>query len=141
MDQYESSPPEESPITQTSSPETTLKFYYVDAYEDPKKPGTVHLFGKIAGSSPNTYASCCVTLDNIPRRIYLLPNKSPTGEFYSLSSVREEFTEKANEWKIKDFEMIDVEKKYAFDINGVPDVANYVEVTYPVWYETDLFRL
>ena len=45
--------------------------YWLDAHEDPyKHPGTVWLFGKVA-VQPRKFVSCCVTVKNIPRRIYL----------------------------------------------------------------------
>ena len=51
--------------------EEVLRMYWLDAHEDPyKHPGTVWLFGKVA-VQPRKFVSCCVTVKNIPRRIYL----------------------------------------------------------------------
>ena len=35
--------------------------------------GSVYLFGKVWIKSAKAYVSCCVTVKNIERRIYLLP--------------------------------------------------------------------
>ena len=51
--------------------EQVLRMYWLDAHEDPyKHPGTVWLFGKVA-VQPRKFVSCCVTVKNVPRRIYL----------------------------------------------------------------------
>ena len=51
--------------------EEVLRMYWLDAHEDPyKHPGTVWLFGKVA-VQPRKFVSCCVTVKNVPRRIYL----------------------------------------------------------------------
>lgn len=56
--------------------EEVFRFYYLDVYENPlKNPGTVYFFGKTYIASHDTYASCCVMVHCIPRRIYLLPRK------------------------------------------------------------------
>ena len=54
----------------------TFKFFYWDAFEDHfTQPGTVYLFGKVAMKSSRTFASCCVTVKNIPRRVFFLPRE------------------------------------------------------------------
>ena len=53
-----------------------LRFYWFDAFEDHlKQPGTVYLFGKVWVESAHAYVSCCLTIKNIERRVYLLPRK------------------------------------------------------------------
>lgn len=48
--------------------------YWFDAYEDPyMQPGTVFLFGKIFIESAKAYVSCCVSVKNIEKHIYVLP--------------------------------------------------------------------
>lgn len=62
------------PLTTNANKEEVFRFYWWDAYEDPyKQPGIVYLFGKVFVPSIKTYCSCCLTVKNIPRRIYLLP--------------------------------------------------------------------
>lgn len=53
-----------------------LRIFWWDAYEDwIKQPGVVYLFGKVWIESAKTHVSCCVTVKNIERRIYLLPRE------------------------------------------------------------------
>lgn len=62
------------PLTTNANKEEVFRFYWWDAYEDPyKQPGVVYLFGKVFVPSTKTYCSCCLTVKNVPRRIYLLP--------------------------------------------------------------------
>ena len=57
--------------TVTVEGEEVLRMYWLDAHEDPyKHPGTVWLFGKVA-VQPHKFVSCCVTVKNVPRRVYL----------------------------------------------------------------------
>lgn len=51
-----------------------MSFYWIDAYEEPSNPGTVFLFGKV-GVANDAFVSCCVTVRNIQRCLYLLPRK------------------------------------------------------------------
>lgn len=63
-------------LIKTEEKEEVFRFYYLDAYENPyKNPGTVYLFGKTYVSSHDMYCSCCIMVNCIPRRIYLLPRK------------------------------------------------------------------
>lgn len=62
------------PLVTNANKEEVFRFYWWDAYEDPyKQPGVVYLFGKVFVPSIKEYRSCCLTVKNIPRRIYLLP--------------------------------------------------------------------
>lgn len=63
-------------LIKTKDGEEVFRFYYLDAYENSyKNPGTVYLFGKTYVPSHDMYCSCCVIVNSIPRRIYLLPRK------------------------------------------------------------------
>ena len=62
------------PLLTNVNKEEVFRFYWWDAYEDPyKQPGVVYLLGKVFVPSIKEYCSCCLTVKNIPRRIYLLP--------------------------------------------------------------------
>ncbi|XP_015115782.1 DNA polymerase alpha catalytic subunit [Diachasma alloeum] len=115
-----------SALTVNSSGEPVLKFYYLDANES-DTPGKVYLFGKILLSSTNTYVSCCVVVTNIPRRIFILPSKAAQ----SLDSASQEFVKLAYKYKIINYIPKVVRKKYAFDIEEVPEETDYIEVKYP----------
>lgn len=56
--------------------------YWFDAYEDPYlQPGTVYLFGKVFIESAKSYVSCCVSIKNIERHIYILPRDTVMALF------------------------------------------------------------
>lgn len=76
-------------VTRSQTNSGSLRFYYLDAYEEPAKQpgnilfymfqinrclvfsGTVYLFGRIV-SEQSKSESCCVILRNIRRRLYFL---------------------------------------------------------------------
>lgn len=51
-----------------------FSFFWWDAYEDVfNQPGVIFLFGKTYIESAKSFASCCVTVRNVERRLFLLP--------------------------------------------------------------------
>lgn len=57
--------------------------YWFDAYEDPYvQSGTVYLFGKTYIESAKTYVSCCVSVKNIEKHIYVLPRDTVPLSFH-----------------------------------------------------------
>ncbi|XP_074785797.1 DNA polymerase alpha catalytic subunit isoform X1 [Athene noctua] len=89
------------PLVNGENGDQVLRFYWLDAYEDQySQPGVVFLFGKVWIESANAYVSCCVTVKNIERTVYLLPRETK------------------------------VEKYYAFEIPDVPAKSEYLEVKY-----------
>ena len=128
------------------SNEEVLKMYWFDASEDPiKHPGTIWLFGKVWIASANAFVSCCVTVKNIPRRIYLAKRDvfadSKTGEpqpgdkEVSPMDMYNEFNNKiAKRYKILEHKCRPVEKSYAFEHTNIPDHGQYLEVLYSSEY-------
>jgi len=56
--------------------ESILRLFWFDAFEDHlKQPGIVFLFGKVWAESAKQYVSCCVSVKNIERCVYLLPRR------------------------------------------------------------------
>ncbi|XP_048588403.1 DNA polymerase alpha catalytic subunit [Nematostella vectensis] len=130
------------PLTEIDG-EKFLQFYWFDAYEDRiKQPGVVYLFGKVKIESAGKYVSCCVTIKNIDRNIFILPREKRIGADGSESEnsvgfkdVYEEFNEKiASKNKIMKFVCRKVEKSYAFDIEDIPTSSEYLEVRYSAEY-------
>ncbi|OAD62291.1 DNA polymerase alpha catalytic subunit, partial [Eufriesea mexicana] len=131
------------PLVTNANKEEVFRFYWWDAYEDPyKQPGVVYLFGKVFVPSIKEYCSCCLTVKNIPRRIYLLPrvfiktSSKENGEeqLNTIENVYKEFNQFANKLGIKEFRSSKVTKYYAFEQEGTPASSEYLEVRYSAHY-------
>lgn len=121
------------PVTIDHVNKKVFRMFYLDSFEDIyKQPGTVYLFGKTFVKETNNHVSCCVIVQNIDRKIYLLPRSEhlQSKEPVSIANVYAEFDEIATKYKILDFKSRKIEKKYAFNLLGVPDVSEYLEVRY-----------
>uniref|UniRef100_A0A8D8V3S0 DNA polymerase n=1 Tax=Cacopsylla melanoneura TaxID=428564 RepID=A0A8D8V3S0_9HEMI len=121
------------PLVTDHEDKKVFRMYYLDTFEDIyKQPGTVYLFGKVFVKETNAHVSCCVIVQNIERKIYLLPRSKhlQTQEPISIADVYAEFDELATQYKILDFKSRKIEKKYAFNLPGIPDLSDYLEVRY-----------
>uniref|UniRef100_A0A8B9N8U2 DNA polymerase n=1 Tax=Accipiter nisus TaxID=211598 RepID=A0A8B9N8U2_9AVES len=128
------------PLVNGENDDQVLRLYWLDAYEDQySQPGVVFLFGKVWIESANTYVSCCVTVKNIERTVYLLPRETEidlsTGKEtetpVTIMSVFKEFNDCISpKYKIMKFKSKKVEKYYAFEIPDVPAKSEYLEVKY-----------
>lgn len=85
----------------------------------------------------NTYVSCCVAVQNIERNLFLLPRsrrvdkQGNVKEEVDISSVYTEFDAICGVYKIPKFLSKPVERKYAFDLPGIPGTGEYLKVIYP----------
>ncbi|OXB62902.1 hypothetical protein ASZ78_001024 [Callipepla squamata] len=132
------------PLVNGENDDQVLRFYWLDAYEDQyTQPGVVFLFGKVWIESANTYVSCCVTVKNIERTVYLLPRETEmdlssgkeTETPVTIMSVFKEFNDCISpKYKIMKFKSKKVEKYYAFEIPDVPAKSEYLEVKYSAEY-------
>jgi len=130
------------PETNETTTEEVLKMYWLDAHEDAvKHPGVVWLFGKVWIESAESFVSCCITVKNIPRRIYLAKREvmcdHKTGEplpgdkEVTSMDLYNEFNSKiAKRYKIMEHKCRPVEKCYAFEHNDIGNVGQYLEVVY-----------
>ncbi|CAL1543599.1 unnamed protein product [Lymnaea stagnalis] len=127
------------PLVSNSAGDQVLRFYWLDAYEDTyHQPGVVYLFGKVYVESIKSYVSCCVTVRNIERRLFILPRikrinlktNLETSEDVTMTMVYEEFNRLADKNRIDKFRSMKVKKNYAFDKLDVPVEADYLEVRY-----------
>ncbi|XP_069800920.1 DNA polymerase alpha catalytic subunit isoform X2 [Dendropsophus ebraccatus] len=128
------------PLVTGEDGDQVFRFYWLDAYEDQyNQPGVVYLFGKVWIESANTHVSCCVSVKNIERTVYLLPRETrvqlpsgnDTGVPVTMMNVYQEFNDNiADKFKIMKFKSKKVEKSYAFEIPDVPASSEYLEVRY-----------
>lgn len=130
------------PLTTNANGEQVFRFYWLDAYEDiyGQGRGTIYLLGKVWIEAAKTHASCCVVVQNIQRKIYLLPRKTLVGsatnqETVSMIDVYREFNTKVGaKFNIKQFKSRKVTKSYAFGEPGIPKESEYLEVCYSAEY-------
>ena len=140
------------------SPDSSLVFYYYDAYEEPSKSaGTVFLFGKALLPSLSASASCVLQVRNIQRNLYLLPRQylllnaddesSVTDQPVSMKDVYDELRQLMHDYGVRQFKVKAVRRSYCFDRelpadqpaaaslldgeNGVPASASYLKLVYP----------
>uniref|UniRef100_A0AAQ5X1K7 DNA polymerase n=1 Tax=Amphiprion ocellaris TaxID=80972 RepID=A0AAQ5X1K7_AMPOC len=125
------------PLVEGADGEQVFRFYWLDAFEDPySQKGVVYLFGKVWIESAESHVSCCVSVKNIERTMYLLPREyvSRTGEVsdtpVEMVDVYQEFSELSEKFRIMKFKSKKVEKNYAFEIPDVPSQCEYLEVRY-----------
>ncbi|EJW88784.1 DNA polymerase [Wuchereria bancrofti] len=109
-----------------SEGEPVLRFYWLDAFEDPiKMPGTVYLFGRLINGSISE--SCCVVVKNIWRQH--LVNDVETDEV-DLMQVNEEVQKILRSMGVKVVKCRPCEKKFAYNDGVVPQSAQVLEVQY-----------
>uniref|UniRef100_A0AAQ5XY28 DNA-directed DNA polymerase n=1 Tax=Amphiprion ocellaris TaxID=80972 RepID=A0AAQ5XY28_AMPOC len=127
------------PLVEGADGEQVFRFYWLDAFEDPySQKGVVYLFGKVWIESAESHVSCCVSVKNIERTMYLLPREyranPKTGEVsdtpVEMVDVYQEFSELSEKFRIMKFKSKKVEKNYAFEIPDVPSQCEYLEVRY-----------
>ena len=143
-----------SPVSSDSS----LLFYYYDAYEEPlHTAGTVYLFGKALLAAHSATASCCVHVTGVQRNLFILPRQfalvdgadetSVTDALVSFSDVYNEVRAIMSEYRVKAYKVKRVQRHYCFDrdipirqqaaasllspTGGVPDSAHYLKLVYP----------
>ncbi|CAG9534489.1 unnamed protein product [Cercopithifilaria johnstoni] len=114
--------------------ESVLRFYWLDAFEDPVKiPGTVFLFGRLINGGISE--SCCVIVKNIWRQVFFLPREKhlvsevQTDEV-DLMQVNEEVQQILKSMGVKVVKCKPCEKKFAYNDGVVPKNAQVLEVHY-----------
>ncbi|KAG0046869.1 DNA-directed DNA polymerase alpha catalytic subunit pol1 [Gryganskiella cystojenkinii] len=112
----------------------TLRMYWLDACE---VRGVVYLFGKVLQRSTDTYVSCCVVVQNLERNLYVLPRThrmdkqgNETTVEVDLADVLNEFQDICTSHRVTKALYKNVNRKYAFELPGIPTVAEYLKVIY-----------
>ena len=143
-----------SPVASDSS----LLFYYYDAYEEPvHAAGTVYLFGKALLAAHSATASCCIHVSGVQRNLFILPRQfaladatdetSVTDAPISFNDVYNEVRSLMAEYRVKAYKVKRVQRQYCFDrdlpaskeaaasllspTDGVPESAHYLKLVYP----------
>ncbi|KAI8620567.1 DNA polymerase family B-domain-containing protein [Chytriomyces sp. MP71] len=111
----------------------SLLCYWFDAFE---KDGVVYVFGKALNRTEGKFVSCCVTVQDISRVLFVLPRLkkhqggADTNIDVTMSDVYKEFDHVLSKHRVKEKRSCVVQRKYAFEIPGVPVESDYLKVAY-----------
>eukprot|EP00048_Salpingoeca_helianthica_P009471 m.135750 g.135750 ORF g.135750 m.135750 type:complete len:1505 (+) comp14876_c1_seq4:44-4558(+) len=116
-----------------------LRMYWLDAYEG--EHGLVYLFGKVWMPDVKAFLSCCVTVRNVERNLFVLPrdvklsvHNEPTSDKVEMSDVYEEVGELLTSSGVQKFLCKPVTRKYAFELPDVPAEATFLKIKYSAEY-------
>lgn len=120
-------------------PDGSLRFFWLDYLEH---DGKVHLIGKLKDKNSGQWVSCCVTVENLQRNLYVLPRErrieiDEDGDEYEtdivpqLTDVCQEFDTFRKRAGVKAWKAKFVKRKYAFGERDVPrGEAQWMKVVY-----------
>jgi len=109
-------------------------FYWIDAME---KMGTVYLLGKVYDKKNKKFVSCCVTVNNVMRNLFVLPrdyllddNNKETEKEVEMIDIYNELEVIRKKNKISSWKCKYVKRKYAFEEPDVPSETTYIKTVY-----------
>jgi DNA polymerase alpha subunit A len=120
-------------------PDGSLQFFWLDYLEH---DGKVHFIGKLKDKNSGQWVSCCVTIDNLQRNLYVLPRErrieiDEDGDEYetdivpSITDVYQEFDTFRKRAGVKTCKAKFVKRKYAFGERNVPrEETQWLKVVY-----------
>ena len=120
-------------------PDGSLRFFWLDYLEH---DGKVHFIGKLKDKNSGQWVSCCVTVENLQRNLFVLPRERRTeidedGDEYETDSVpkiedvHKEFDTFRKRSGVKTWKAKFVKRKYAFGERNVPrGEAQWMKVVY-----------
>ena len=107
----------------------TLKLFWIDAVEDKELyPGKVFLFGKTETlNNPQKFVGVCVLISEVNRKIYLLPRPEFKENFEEINNELEFHRKQLG---IRKWSKEVKPMKYCFELPGIEQVENYIEIEY-----------
>ena len=120
-------------------PDGSLRFFWLDYLEH---EGKVHFIGKLKDKNSGQWVSCCVTIENLQRNLYILPRErridiDEDGDEYEtdivpeITDVCQEFDTFRKRAGVKTWRAKFVKRKYAFGERDVPrEEAQWMKVVY-----------
>ncbi|KAI0796194.1 hypothetical protein C8Q75DRAFT_863184 [Abortiporus biennis] len=118
----------------------SLRFYWLDYLEH---DGKLYFIGKTQDKKSKQWISCCVTVENLQRNLFVLPRErrveedDETGETYetdvvpSIPDIYSDFDKLRKKAGIKTFKAKPVKRKYAFGERDVPrEESTWLKVVY-----------
>jgi len=120
-------------------PDGSLRFFWLDYLEH---EGKVHFIGKLKDKNSGVWISCCITVENLQRNLYVLPRErrieiDEDGDEYEtdivpqITDVYQEFDTFRKRAGVKTWKAKFVQRKYAFGERDVPRrEAQWMKVVY-----------
>lgn len=116
----------------------TMRFFWVDAMQgENHMSDNIYLFGKVFSPEAKAHVSCCVTVQNVERQIFVLPRAfkvdkdgDTTDEPVGMMDVYAEMAEIMKHHGITSQQCKPVERKYAFEQHDVPREATWLKFKY-----------
>lgn len=132
----------------TPQANTVMKMDYRDAIEEDgslnifwtdytEVLGSLCLFGKVRNKKTGTYASCFVKVDQILRKLFFLPRQyrqrggEDTDEEVEMQDVYSEVDDIMTKMNVGMHKIKACDRKYAFELPGIPREAQYLKLLYP----------
>ncbi|KAJ7493343.1 hypothetical protein B0H11DRAFT_2006017 [Mycena galericulata] len=99
-------------------PDGSLRFFWLEFLEN---DGRLYFVGKLKDKVTNAWVSCCITIENMQRNVFVLPRTKPDefGEVPELQDVYNDIDMLRKKTGIKSWKAKAVKRNYAF---GEPDV-------------------
>lgn len=112
----------------------SLRMFWTDYSEI---HGSLFLLGKVRNKKSGTFVSCVVKVDNILRKLFFLPRTyrqrhgRDTSEEVEMKDVYEEVDELMGKMNVGMHKIKPCERKYAFELPGIPKEGEYLKLFYP----------
>lgn len=111
-------------------PDGTMLFYWLDYIE---LNGILCLFGKVKNQKTGQYVSAFCRVDGVLRNLYFLPRdkklSSPESPV-TMADVHQEVAKLLRQAKVEQFKAKGSNRKYAFELNDIPQQSDYLKVLY-----------
>ncbi|KAJ7282017.1 DNA polymerase family B-domain-containing protein [Mycena rebaudengoi] len=108
----------------------SLRFFWLEYLEI---EGRLYFIGKLKDKVTNTWVSCCITVENVQRNVFVLPRTIPDefGEVPELADVYNDVDMLRKKAGIKSWKAKFVKRNYAFGEADVPrEEAQWLKVVY-----------
>ncbi|KAJ7178608.1 DNA polymerase family B-domain-containing protein [Mycena crocata] len=111
-------------------PDGSLRFFWLEYLEN---EGRLYFVGKLKDKITNTWVSCCLTVENIQRNVFVLPRTKPDefGDVPDLQDVYNDVDMLRKKAGIKSWKAKFVKRNYAFGESDVPrEETQWLKVVY-----------
>ncbi|KAJ7132213.1 hypothetical protein C8R44DRAFT_773372 [Mycena epipterygia] len=111
-------------------PDGSLRFFWLEYLEN---DGRLYFVGKLKDKVTNAWVSCCITIENMQRNVFVLPRTKPDefGEVPDLQAVYNDVDMLRKKTGIKSWKAKFVKRNYAFGETDVPrEETQWLKVVY-----------